>query len=78
MCLIKSPFPGETLFWAGPSGFFMGFVVGLVARVVHQAADRLMPKPVVTKGPRGVLAWVAIGYSIAVALALCFRFWHVS
>ena len=71
-------FPGETLFWAGPSGFFMGFVVGLVSRVVRQAADRLMSEPVVMRGSRGVLAWVAIGYSIAVALALCVRFWHLS
>ena len=71
-------FPGETLFWAGPSGFFMGFVVGLVARVVRQAAERLMSKPVAMRGLRGVLAWVTIGYSIAVALALCFRTCHLS
>jgi len=57
--------------------FLVGFVVGLATRVVRQAANRMLSHSVVVRGPRGVLACVTIGYSIAVGLALYFRFWPV-
>jgi hypothetical protein len=63
-------FPQATFLFAGPTGFLVGFVIGAVARVIRRAAERLLLKPVGMTGPRWVLVWITLGYSIAVAGAL--------
>jgi hypothetical protein len=63
-------FVAETLFLAGPWGFFVGFCVGALARVIRTAAERLLSAPVGFGGPKSVLIWIASGYSIATAVSL--------
>ena len=63
-------FLAETLVFAGPWGFVVGFVVGAIARVIRAAAERLLSTPVGFGGPKSVLVWIASGYSIATAVSL--------
>ena len=66
-------FVAELLFWAGPYGFVIGFVVGAVARVARNVTEVLLSKRVGLGGPRWVLVGVSIGYTTVCLFGLIYQ-----